>query len=153
MEQAVNIDFSKARPQQERLSHPLVQIAVAAVNHFRPPGMAAVVPQDIGSTNANIALSMGIPAIAIGAATTNKVHTLEESADATTMVPGIKFFITLAVALTRRNQTSLVALLSASSGSSRDARQADWTTRIEQIGRWLGRLALVSDRMLPTDPV
>lgn len=102
MEQTMNIDFSKARPQQERLNHPLVQTVVAAANHFRRPGTPAVVPQDLGSTDANIAVSMGIPGVAIGAATTYKVHTLEESADATTIVPGIKFLITLAVALTAK---------------------------------------------------
>lgn len=102
LEQAINIDFSKARPQQERLNHPLVQTAVAVVNHLRRPGTPAVVAQDIGSTDANIAVSMGIPGIAIGAATTNKVHTVDESADATTIVRGIKSFITLAVALTTK---------------------------------------------------
>ena len=61
LEQAINIDFSKARPQQERLNHPLVQTAVAVVNHLRRPGTPAVVAQDIGSTDANIAVSMGFP--------------------------------------------------------------------------------------------
>jgi hypothetical protein len=45
---------------------------------------------------------MGIPGVSVGAAATNKAHTLEEFADATTIVPGIKFLITLAVALTAK---------------------------------------------------
>ena len=36
-------------------------------NHFRKPGTPAIVPADVGSTDANIAVSMGIPAVAIGA--------------------------------------------------------------------------------------
>ena len=102
MEQSMNIDFSKARPQQERLNHPLVQTAVAAANHFRPQGTPVVVPQDLGSTDANIAISMGIAGVSVGAASTTKAHTLEESSDATTIVPGIKFLISLAVALTSK---------------------------------------------------
>ena len=55
---------------------------------------------DAGSTDANNAVVMGIPAVSIGAAETFNVHRLEEYADASTMVPGIKRAIALAVALT-----------------------------------------------------
>ena len=63
----MGIDYSKARPTAERLNHPLVQTALAIANHFRKPGTPAIVPADIGSTDANIAVSMGIPAVAVGA--------------------------------------------------------------------------------------
>jgi tripeptide aminopeptidase len=94
------IDYSKARPREERLSHPLVQTALATASHFKKPGTPAVVPADVGSTDANIAISMGIPAVAVGAVIERMPHRLEESADASSIVPGIKSLIALAVALT-----------------------------------------------------
>ena len=100
METPITIDYSKARPQQERLSHPLVQTALATANHFRKAGTPAIVAADVGSTDANIAVSMGIPAVAIGASANLMPHRLEESADARAIVPGIKSLIALAVALT-----------------------------------------------------
>jgi len=100
MEKQMGIDYSKARPQQERLNHGLVQTALATANHFRKPGTPAIVAADVGSTDANIAVSMGIPAVAIGASANLMPHRLEESADARAIVPGIKSLIALAVALT-----------------------------------------------------
>ena len=61
MERKMGIDYSKARPRQERLNHPVVQTALATANYFRKPGTPAIVPADVGSTDANIAVSMGIP--------------------------------------------------------------------------------------------
>jgi tripeptide aminopeptidase len=100
MEKPIAIDYSKARPQQERFNHPLVQTALATANHFRKAGTPAIVAADVGSTDANIAVSMGIPAVAIGASANLMPHRLEESADARAIVPGIKSLIALAVALT-----------------------------------------------------
>jgi tripeptide aminopeptidase len=100
MEKKMGIDYSKARPQQERLNHPLVQTALATANHFRTAGSPAIEPADVGSTDANIAVSMGIPAVAIGARIGRMPHQLEENADASTIVPGIKSLIALGVALT-----------------------------------------------------
>ncbi len=100
MEKKMGIDYSKALPQTERLNHPLVQTALATANHFRKPGTPAIVPADVGSTDANIAVSMGIPAVAIGAVDERMPHRLEENADASSIVPGIKKLIALAVALT-----------------------------------------------------
>ena len=57
-------------------------------------------PADVGSTDANIAVSMGIPAVAIGAIIERMPHRLEENADARSIVPGIKILIALAVAST-----------------------------------------------------
>jgi acetylornithine deacetylase/succinyl-diaminopimelate desuccinylase-like protein len=93
-------DYSKALPKEQRLNHSLVKTAVAAANHFREPGSAEVVPMDLGSTDANIAVSLGIPAIATGAVLSKNWHQLEENAQASSIVSGIKQVITLAVALT-----------------------------------------------------
>ena len=102
MEKKMSIDYTKALPKQQRLEHPLVQTALAVANHFRKPGTPAIVPADVGSTDANIAISMGIPAVAIGAVSERLPHRLEENADASSIVPGIKALISLAVALTSR---------------------------------------------------
>jgi tripeptide aminopeptidase len=100
MEHKMGIDYSKALPQKERLNHPLVQTALATSNYFRKVGTPEIVAQDVGSTDANIAISMGIPGVAIGATLERMPHRLEENADASSLVPGIKSFIVLAVALT-----------------------------------------------------
>jgi acetylornithine deacetylase/succinyl-diaminopimelate desuccinylase-like protein len=100
MEQKMGIDYSKALPQKDRLNHPLVQTALAASNYFRKPGTPEIVPRDVGSTDANIAVSMGIPGVAIGATLEQMPHRLEEFTQASSIVPGIKSFIVLAVALT-----------------------------------------------------
>ncbi len=100
MERRMAIDYSKAKPQPERLIHPVVQTALAAINHYRQAGTPAVVPADAGSTDANIAVSMGIPAVSIGAPIARMAHRLEENADASTIIPGIKAMLVLAVALT-----------------------------------------------------
>jgi acetylornithine deacetylase/succinyl-diaminopimelate desuccinylase-like protein len=98
MEHEMGIDYSKSRPVAERRDHPLVATAVATANHFRKPGSPAIVAKDLGSTDANIAVSMGIPAVAVGAAVERLPHRLEENADASSIVPGIKHLIALAVA-------------------------------------------------------
>ena len=100
MEHKMGIDYSKALPQNDRLNHPLVQTALATSNYFRKPGTPEIVPQDVGSTDANIAISMGIPGVAVGATFERMPHRLEENADASSIVPGIKSLIALGVALT-----------------------------------------------------
>jgi tripeptide aminopeptidase len=100
MEKRIGIDYSKAKPPKERLNHTVVQTALATSNYFRKRGTPEIVPQDVGSTDANNAVAMGIPAVAIGAIWDHEPHRLEEHAEASTMVPGIKSFIALAVALT-----------------------------------------------------
>jgi len=96
------IDYTKAQPKQQRLDSPLVQTALAIANHFRRPGTPLIVPADVGSTDANIAVSMGIPAVAIGSSRERLPHRLEENADASSLVPNIKALIALACALTSR---------------------------------------------------
>jgi acetylornithine deacetylase/succinyl-diaminopimelate desuccinylase-like protein len=100
MERKLGIDYSKALSQKERLNHPVVETALATSNYFRKAGTPAIVAQDVGSTDANIAVSMGIPAVAVGATLERLPHRLEENADASSIVPGIKSLIALAVALT-----------------------------------------------------
>jgi len=100
MEKQMGIDYSKALPQKERLNHPLVQTALAASNYFRKAGTPEIAAIDLGSTDANIAVSMGIPAVAIGATLERMPHRLEECTEASSIVPGIKSFIALAAALT-----------------------------------------------------
>jgi acetylornithine deacetylase/succinyl-diaminopimelate desuccinylase-like protein len=100
MEKKMGIDYSKALPQKERLNHPLVQTALATSNYFRKPGTPEIVARNVGSTDANIAVSMGIPAVAIGATAEHMPHRLEENAESGSIVPGIKSLIALAVALT-----------------------------------------------------
>jgi acetylornithine deacetylase/succinyl-diaminopimelate desuccinylase-like protein len=99
METGMVMDYSKALPQAERLNHPVVQTALATANHFRKSGTHVIKPADVGSTDANIAVSMGIPAVAVGAAIEFQAHRLEEYAEADSIIPGIKHLIALAVAL------------------------------------------------------
>lgn len=100
MERKMGIDYSKARPQTERLNHPLVQTALAAANYFRKPGTPEIAAQDAGANDSNIAVSMAIPAVAVGAAISHMPHRLEEYAEASSIVPGIKSLIAMAVSLT-----------------------------------------------------
>jgi acetylornithine deacetylase/succinyl-diaminopimelate desuccinylase-like protein len=99
MEKTALGDYSKARSKDARLNDPLVQTALAVKNHFRAAGTPAIVPADVGSTDANNAVAMGIPAVAIGATLEYTPHRLEESAQASSIVPGVKSLIALAVAL------------------------------------------------------
>jgi hypothetical protein len=64
--------------------------ATATVNYFRAPGSPAVVPGDFGSTDANVAVALGIPAIAAGAVMYSNPHQLEEHAQASSVIPGIR---------------------------------------------------------------
>ena len=95
----MGVDYSKALPQKERLKHPLVQTALATSNYFRKPGTPEIVASDVGANDSNIAVSMAIPAVAVGAAIERMPHRLEEYAEASSIVPGIKSLIALALAL------------------------------------------------------
>ena len=99
MEKTALGDYAKARPKDERLNSPLVQTALATSNYFRKPGTPAIVPADVGSTDANNAIAMGIPAVAIGATLEYSPHRLEENAEAPSIVRGVKSLIALAVAV------------------------------------------------------
>ena len=100
MEKKMGIDYSKALAPEVRRDQPLVQTALAIANHFRAPGTKPIEARDVGSTDANIAVSMGIPAVAVGAVSEHQPHRLEEYAEASSIIPGIQKLIVLAVALT-----------------------------------------------------
>ena len=102
MERKMGIDYSKALPREQRLRHPVVQTAVATSNYFRRKGTPEIVAMDAGANDSNIAVSMAMPAVAVGAVIHHFPHRLEEWAEADTIVPGIKAFVALAVALTSR---------------------------------------------------
>ena len=93
-------DYSKARSQSERLNQPVVQTALAVANFFRKSGSPEILASDLGSTDANNAVGMGIPAVAVGAVMDHQPHRLEEFAEASSIVPGIKSLVALAVSLT-----------------------------------------------------
>jgi len=93
-------NYSKARPQSERLNQPVVQTALAIANFFRKPDSPEIVPADVGSTDANNAIGMGIPAVAVGAVMEHLPHRLEEFAEASSIIPGIKSLLVLAVSTT-----------------------------------------------------
>jgi len=99
-ETSIGINYSKARTQSERLNQPVVQTALATANFFRKAGSPEIVLADVGSTDANIAIAMGIPAVAVGAVLEHFPHRLEEFAEASSIVPGIKSLLALAVSLT-----------------------------------------------------
>ena len=98
-------DYSNALPQSERLNQPVVQTALAVANFYRKSGSPEIVPADLGSTDANNAVGMGIPAVAVGAVMDHQPHRLEEFADASSVVPGIKSLIALAVSLRPTDKT------------------------------------------------
>jgi tripeptide aminopeptidase len=100
VETKMSIDYSKARPQSERMNHPVVQTALATANYFRKPGSPEIALADVGSTDANNAVALGIPAVAVGAVMEHLPHRLEEFAEASSIVPGIKSLLALAVSLT-----------------------------------------------------
>jgi acetylornithine deacetylase/succinyl-diaminopimelate desuccinylase-like protein len=102
MEKGMAVDYSNARPQAERLNHAVVQTALATSNYFRKAGTPVIMPADVGSTDANMAIAMGIPSVAVGAVVERFAHRLEENADASSIIPGTKSLIALAVALTSK---------------------------------------------------
>lgn len=65
--------------------HPLVQLAA---NTLRSMGKEPVF--SAGSTDANIPLSMGIPAVCIGASNGSGAHTLREYLEIPSLVPGLQ---------------------------------------------------------------
>ncbi len=48
MEKSMGIDYSKARPQKDRLNDPVVQTALAISNYFRKPGTPDINPTAAG---------------------------------------------------------------------------------------------------------
>jgi acetylornithine deacetylase/succinyl-diaminopimelate desuccinylase-like protein len=102
VEKQMSVDYSKAKPTEERRVHPLTLTATATANYFRKRGTPPIEAADAGSTDANIAVSMGIPAVAVGAVMEYLPHRLEEYAEASSIVPGIQSLIALAVSASDR---------------------------------------------------
>jgi acetylornithine deacetylase/succinyl-diaminopimelate desuccinylase-like protein len=97
--QGEDVDYSQAQPREKRRAHPLVQTAVDIQNYLQLPQAGASGPLDIGSTDANVAVGLGIPAIAVGGARFSGPHTLDEAAEESSIVPGVKMLLLLSVSL------------------------------------------------------
>ena len=108
--QGEDVNFSKAQPREIRRAHPLVQTAVDIQNYLKLsragsgqvgdlPHVGSAEALDMGSTDANVAVGMGIPAIAVGAARYTGPHTLDEVAEENSIVPGAKMLLLLATSL------------------------------------------------------
>jgi acetylornithine deacetylase/succinyl-diaminopimelate desuccinylase-like protein len=81
---------------RDRLASPLVQTALAVHAYA---GVEAH-PDPSGSTDANVALTRGIPAISVGRARGGDQHTLSEWAERDSALPATRMLLLLAVALT-----------------------------------------------------
>ena len=97
--QGEDVSFAKVRTRPERLGDPLVQAAVAVHDYFKLGPGGKTEPLDIGSTDANVAVGLGIPAIAVGAARYTGPHTLTESAEQASLVEGSRMLVLLGAAL------------------------------------------------------
>lgn len=80
---------------RDRRAHPIVQ---TALDIHRFLGIASTA-QATGSTDANMAVTRGIPAIAVGRARGGDQHTLSEWADRDSALPATKMLLLLAVSL------------------------------------------------------
>jgi tripeptide aminopeptidase len=92
-----DLDYSSALSREERRAHPMVQTALDVQKHLQL--VYAPEPFDVGSTDANVGVSMGIPSIAVGAIRSRDAHMVTESADAKSIVPGTKSLLLLAISL------------------------------------------------------
>ena len=61
------------------------------------PGTLATKPLDAGATDANIGVSFGKASVVVGAVRYKGPHTLEEAAEADSLVPGVKMLIAFSV--------------------------------------------------------
>jgi acetylornithine deacetylase/succinyl-diaminopimelate desuccinylase-like protein len=95
--QGEDVDYSHVRSREARRADPLVQTALDIQQFLQLPNTADAL--DMGSTDANVAVGMGIPAIAVGGARYAGIHTLDESAEEATIVPGTKLLFLLALSL------------------------------------------------------
>ena len=92
-----DLDYTHALSREERRQHPLVQTAIDVQRHLKL--LFATEPLDVGSTDANVGVSLGIPSISVGAIRSRDSHMLTESADAASIVPGTRSLLLLAVSL------------------------------------------------------
>jgi acetylornithine deacetylase/succinyl-diaminopimelate desuccinylase-like protein len=82
-----------------RRAHPIVQTAVDILTYLNVSQGQPVRAVASGSTDANIGVEMGIPAIAVGRSFGGDQHTLQEWADIDSAYLGTKQLILLAVSL------------------------------------------------------
>lgn len=80
---------------RDRRAHPVVQTALDIHAFLGIPSTA----EATGSTDANMAVTRGIPAIAVGRARGGDQHTLSEWADRDSALPATKMLLLLAVSL------------------------------------------------------
>lgn len=92
-----DLDYTRALSREERRQHPIVQTAIDVQRHLKL--LFATEPLDVGSTDANVGVSLGIPSISVGAIRSRDSHMLTESADAASIVPGTRALLLLAVSL------------------------------------------------------
>ena len=92
-----DLDYSNALTRDQRRAHPMVQTAVDIHKYLK----VALLPDamDVGSTDANVGVSLGIPSMALGATAGRDAHTVDEGAETSSIVPGVKSLILLAVSL------------------------------------------------------
>ena len=92
-----DLDYSNALSRDQRRAHPLVQTALDVHKYWK----VALLPDamDVGSTDANVGVAMGIPSIAIGATAGRDAHTTEEGAEIDSIVRGVYSVVLLAVSL------------------------------------------------------
>ncbi len=93
------IDYSKARPREERLNDPLLKAVLEVTDNMKLNGERKAIPADMGSDDHNVAVAMGIPAVGIGAVIGAGAHSLEESAQKASIIPGTKYMVYLAATL------------------------------------------------------
>jgi len=80
---------------RDRRAHPIVQTAIDVHRHLG----IEVRPDPSGSTDANVAVTRGIPAVAVGRGHGGNQHTLTEWADVPSTLPATKMTLLLAVSL------------------------------------------------------
>jgi acetylornithine deacetylase/succinyl-diaminopimelate desuccinylase-like protein len=93
-----DVDFSKTRSPEARRADALVQTALDIQRYINAPHRNDN-PLDIGSTDANVAIGLGIPGIALGGPYYERQHTLDEVAEEASIVPGTKMLVLLAISL------------------------------------------------------
>ena len=92
-----DLDYSHSLGREDRRKHPIVQTALDVLKHQNL--LIAPEPLDVGSTDANVGVSLGIPSISVGATRSRDAHMITESADANSIVPGTKSLLLLAISL------------------------------------------------------
>lgn len=92
-----DLDYSNALTREQRRAHPMVQTAIDVHKYLK----VALLPDamDVGSTDANVGVALGIPSIAIGATAGRDAHTAEEAAETKSIISGVKSLILLAISL------------------------------------------------------